>query len=123
MSRKMTPLFYVSAFLGSLDFYMQSMFPLKYLYDETLPDPTGLPQNYQLAITMKRVMLNLPLLEEGEKKDLYKVSTEDVGKLTRLTLAESQEWSKIAIQMIDMAMSHPDTDTIARFAAELMKKE
>ena len=119
----MTPLFYVSAFLGSLDFYMEGMYPLKYRYDSTLPDPTGLPPNYQLAITMKRVMLNLPLLDDGEKQDLYKVATEDVGKLTKLSLAESQEWSKLAIQMIDMAMRHPDTDQIAKFAADLFKKE
>lgn len=119
--RKISPLRYFLAFCGSLDFHMEYLYPLRYLYDETLPQhPETMSGAVQIAVLIRKVSLNLPQFPQ-EQADLYRLCGEDVGKHLGLSLDAEKNFRQMSIKMLDMAMNHEKMEVIVKFAEDLAK--
>lgn len=118
--RKIHYLLYMSAYLGSLDFHMQVLFPVKYRYNINLPDPQGLLPAQQLIVVIQRVMLNFPHLDLGERKDICRVVAEDVGKLLKLDFETNKTWAARCEKMLEMAMSDARGSDFQDFARDIL---
>ena len=122
MDKRVSPIRYFLAFLGSLDFHMEYLYPFRYLYDKNLPtSPEGLPGAVQIGILMRKVVINLPIFSEGERKDLYRLCGEDVAKHLKLSFDDGKEYQAMAVKMIQMAIDHTDIAEIIKFAEQMAK--
>lgn len=121
MIKKVSPLRYFLAFLGSLDFHIEYLYPTRYLIDETLPTN---PENYsgavQIAVLVRKVTLNLPNFK-AEQGDLYRLCGEDVGRHLGLSLYDEKNFRAMSIKMLDMAMNHEDLEVIVKFAEDMAR--
>lgn len=119
--KKISPLRYFLAFLSSLDFHIEYLYPLRYVIDETLPPhPETMSGAIQIAVLVRKVTLNLPLFK-AEQGDLYRLCGEDVGKHLGLSLQDEKNFRAMSIRMLEMAMNHEDLEVIVKFAEDMAR--
>lgn len=116
----MTPFRYLTLYLGSLQFWMSYMFPLRYQRRE-VPPLDGLPLEQQVGYLLDETVINLRQFSDGERADLYRLAREDVGRHLGQSLADAKVWERGAEKIIDMAIGHESLEKIVEVARDMMK--